>query len=103
MDGINIMHSKVTGRWVAFVPSVVPPASILRAMRWALDRCYLPRLRSAPAGLRRDAMQAKVDALETLWRNGMPVDQFVHATSRREVEMTANPAPRATKLISIGG
>lgn len=102
-DGINILFAADVGRWVAFAPNAVPPAAILKAMRWALDRCYLPRLRSAPAGPRREQMQARVALLEQAWREGRAVDQFHQATSRAEVELTANPAPKATKLISIGG
>lgn len=102
-EGINILFAEDLGRWVAFTPNAVPAVGILKAMRWALDRCYLSRLRSAPPGPRRDMMRARIDALEALWRDGIAVDQFHQATSRAEVELTANPAPRPTKLISIGG
>lgn len=102
-EGINIMFAADVGRWVAFAPNAVPPAAILKAMRWALDRCYLPRLRSAPAGPRREQMRARVDLLEWMWRQGVVVDQFHQATARAEVELSGNPAPASTKLISIGG
>ena len=102
-EGINIIFAADVGRWVAFTPNAVPPAAILKAMRWALDKCYLPRLRSAPVGPRREQMQARVDLLERAWRDGCACDQFHQATGRAEVELTANPAPASTKLISIGG
>lgn len=100
--GINIVYSSDQRCWVAFVAAIVPASSVVKAMQWALDRAFLPRLAAAPPGPRRDAMRAKVDELVRLTRAGEAVPQFVQTPAGREVALVSNDAgytPR--KLISL--
>ena len=101
-NGIQIVYSEAQACWVAFVAAIVPASSVVKAQRWALDHAFLPRLKAAPAGERRDAMKTKVDELVRLTRAGEAVAQFVQTPAGREVALVSNDAgyvPR--KLISL--
>ncbi len=95
--GVNIVYSADQQCWVAFVASIVPPHGVLKAMRWALEKAFMPRLKAAPNGPRRDAMKAKVDELARLLRAGEAVAQFVQAPTGREVALVSQDAGRAPR------